>query len=66
MKTNWTVALIVAIAFVAGIGVSGCSKAEPAPGLSGLKIYTCPMHPEVIKDAPGDCPKCGMKLVEKK
>jgi len=28
--------------------------------------YTCPMHPEVIKDKPGKCPKCGMKLVEKK
>ncbi|HEX8041361.1 MAG TPA: heavy metal translocating P-type ATPase, partial [Chryseosolibacter sp.] len=25
--------------------------------------YTCPMHPEVIKDAPGKCPKCGMDLV---
>lgn len=25
--------------------------------------YTCPMHPEVISDAPGDCPKCGMHLV---
>jgi Cu2+-exporting ATPase len=25
--------------------------------------YSCPMHPEVIKDAPGKCPKCGMKLV---
>jgi len=28
--------------------------------------YTCPMHPEVISDTPGECPKCGMKLVEKK
>ncbi len=28
--------------------------------------YTCPMHPEVIVDKPGKCPKCGMKLVEKK
>lgn len=28
--------------------------------------YTCSMHPEVVKDAPGDCPKCGMKLIEKK
>jgi len=25
--------------------------------------YTCPMHPEVIKDGPGQCPKCGMNLV---
>ncbi|MER1941877.1 copper-translocating P-type ATPase [Castellaniella sp. FW104-16D08] len=25
--------------------------------------YTCPMHPEVISDQPGDCPKCGMHLV---
>ena len=25
--------------------------------------YTCPMHPEVIKDAPGRCPKCGMDLL---
>jgi hypothetical protein len=25
--------------------------------------YTCVMHPEVITDYPGNCPKCGMKLV---
>ena len=24
--------------------------------------YTCSMHPEVVMDAPGDCPKCGMTL----
>jgi P-type Cu+ transporter len=24
--------------------------------------YTCPMHPEVIRDEPGDCPICGMAL----
>jgi len=30
------------------------------------KMYTCPMHPEVISDKPGKCPKCGgMDLVEK-
>jgi len=29
------------------------------------KIYTCPMHPEIIRDAPGTCPICGMDLVEK-
>src|SRR3972149_4463967 len=25
--------------------------------------YTCPMHPEVISDKPGQCPKCSMNLV---
>lgn len=25
-------------------------------------IYTCPMHPHIIRDAPGKCPLCGMKL----
>jgi hypothetical protein len=30
------------------------------------KVYTCTMHPEVISDKPGKCPKCGMDLVEKK
>lgn len=25
--------------------------------------YTCPMHPEIIKDGPGSCPICGMNLV---
>src|ERR1700704_6112525 len=25
--------------------------------------YTCPMHPEVVMDQPGKCPKCGMTLV---
>jgi len=28
--------------------------------------FTCPMHPEVVKDKMGSCPKCGMDLVPKK
>jgi hypothetical protein len=28
--------------------------------------YTCPMHPEVVMDKAGKCPKCGMALVPKK
>ena len=28
-------------------------------------IYTCPMHPQVQQDHPGDCPKCGMALEPK-
>jgi FtsP/CotA-like multicopper oxidase with cupredoxin domain len=26
-------------------------------------IYVCPMHPEVVNEEPGSCPKCGMKLL---
>lgn len=25
-------------------------------------VYTCPMHPEIRQDHPGNCPKCGMSL----
>ncbi len=28
--------------------------------------YTCPMHPEIHAAKPGNCPKCGMKLVKEK
>lgn len=27
-------------------------------------LYTCPMHPQVLQDHPGNCPICGMKLVK--
>ena len=26
------------------------------------RLYTCPMHPEIVRDAPGPCPICGMAL----
>lgn len=37
---------------------------EKVPQLQNTaRQYTCPMHPEIIKDAPGACPICGMDLV---
>ena len=33
------------------------------PSLQTPARYTCPMHPEIIRDEPGECPICGMDLV---
>ena len=34
-----------------------------SPALADGHKYTCPMHPEIIRDEPGQCPICGMDLV---
>ncbi|MCK5749565.1 MAG: YHS domain-containing protein, partial [Oricola sp.] len=36
-------------------------RPQPAPAAPGAQ-YTCPMHPEIVQDGPGDCPICGMGL----
>src|SRR5687768_6255374 len=38
----------------------GPSKPVETKSMSGE--WTCPMHPEVVRDAPGSCPICGMAL----
>ncbi len=38
------------------------AQAMPADMSPAGTIYTCPMHPEVRQDHPGNCPKCGMTL----
>ncbi|RID90156.1 heavy metal translocating P-type ATPase [Gemmobacter lutimaris] len=43
--------------FYASGRAAGRKKAAPAN-----VQYTCPMHPEIIRDAPGSCPICGMAL----
>ena len=48
-----------------GIGVGGMNQMRYIKNFSGDGLYTCPMHPEIIRDAPGFCPICGMALEPK-
>ena len=42
---------------------AGLPGGEPRSATGSDKItYTCPMHPEIVRDAPGSCPICGMAL----
>jgi hypothetical protein len=67
MRTTSKLAVITAFTFIAlaVLGVSGCRKSAQEQGGSQVKKYTCSMHPEVVQDQPGKCPKCGMDLIEK-
>jgi Cu(I)/Ag(I) efflux system membrane fusion protein len=47
------------------VALTGCKTAEPATANSLTLKYTCPMHPEIVREVPGNCPICGMTLVEK-
>ena len=39
------------------------ARAAPPVVPTGANVqWTCPMHPEVVRDAPGNCPICGMAL----
>ena len=69
MKTKWIRPALMALALVvATFAVTGCNKSEHAGSDGHAHQYTCPMkeHSDVLSDKPGNCPKCGMKLVEKK
>lgn len=44
---------------------SSMSHQSDADKSSKKTQYTCSMHPEVLSDQPGKCPKCGMTLVKK-
>ncbi|MBI3708097.1 MAG: copper-translocating P-type ATPase [Proteobacteria bacterium] len=39
----------------------GHGAAPPQPAAAGAK-WTCPMHPQIMRDGPGSCPICGMAL----
>ncbi len=63
MKKLFVVAVLI---FLLGACKSDKVKdsGEAAHAGHGDEYYTCSMHPQVMKDKPGDCPICGMKLIQ--
>lgn len=62
MKTRnatWTF-LLLSISLLGIIALASCRQ-KTVP--SDIAYYTCPMHPQIHRDQPGQCPICGMTLV---
>lgn len=67
MKTNrwFNLALVTVVLSFGTVGFIACSSDQSAAKTEKAAKYTCPMHPEIVQDKSGNCPRCGMKLVEK-
>ena len=67
-----TVALLLVVGVVVGVGATRLAMNKPERTSDGSSVsadaplYQCPMHPTITSDHPGECPICGMKLVEVK
>lgn len=49
------------------VSCGGGKNGKNSEGENGkAKQYVCSMHPQVLRDEPGDCPICGMMLIEKR
>ena len=69
IATLYAATVLCAVALAPSPARAQDPKPSPAPSTAPTKEgvkYTCTMHPEVVQDKPGKCPKCSMKLVEKK
>jgi rRNA maturation endonuclease Nob1 len=55
---------IIAILLLVFAGVLSSCESKESKKEAGV-YYTCPMHPDIKKDEPGQCPICGMDLVRK-
>jgi Cu(I)/Ag(I) efflux system membrane fusion protein len=59
------VAVLVVLAAVAGGGfLLGRRSGEAPVAPASDAVYRCPMHPQVVSNAPGECPICHMRLVK--
>jgi hypothetical protein len=50
-------------AAAAGLYFDMPGKISYARAKAVAQQFTCPMHPQIVRNATGECPECGMKLV---
>lgn len=68
LRRSWLGALAAAALLLAGCHgqAHGPTNVGNAPvAAPSAAQYTCPMHPQIVREAPGSCPICGMDLVPK-
>lgn len=65
-KTIMAIAILLAATSVTFAQDSTHKKTGHSHKMASSAKYTCTMHPEVVMDKPGKCPKCGMALVKMK
>ena len=64
MNNKILIRTILLIAMVFPLLFTACAqKEEKKTSQEKAQTYTCPMHPQIVKDGPGSCPICGMDLV---
>jgi hypothetical protein len=65
MRKEIVILIVSAMTFIAiaKVGAIDPNRPHGEHEKSRRQKYTCSMHPEVVMDHPGNCPKCGMKLV---
>jgi len=64
MKTFITASFLAIMLTLVACKEKKSNQQEP-PAKVQASYYTCSMHPQIIRDTPGDCPICGMHLVKK-
>ena len=63
---NLHIVFLFAVSLIMGFGsCNDKGKTDHTAHDQQQEVYTCPMHPEIIRNAPGSCPICGMDLVKK-